>query len=111
MRGVPFKATAGLHHPVRHWSEEVGASMFGFLNVFGGALLTAVHHFDSDALVRVLEDERAAHFRFDDGGFRWTDDWFVPAEAIAALRATFATSYGSCSFDEPREDLRALGLL
>ncbi|MDX1419774.1 MAG: hypothetical protein R3181_07405 [Rubricoccaceae bacterium] len=109
--GAPFKATAGLHHPVRHHSDEVGAPMYGFLNVFGGAALAAQHGFDRAALARVLCDEDAAHFRFDDGGLWWTDDWFVPAASIADVRDRFATSYGSCSFDEPREDLRALGLL
>ena len=109
--GALFKATAGLHHPVRHHSDEVGARMHGFLNVFGGALLAVTHDFDRAALTRVLADEDAAHFRFDAGGFRWADDWFVPAATIADARAHFATTYGSCSFDEPREDLRALGLL
>jgi hypothetical protein len=109
--GAPFKATAGLHHPVRHFAEEVSAPMHGFLNVFGGALLAFQHGFDARALARVLADEDAAHFRFDGGGFWWTDGWSVPAEAVAEGRARFATSYGSCSFDEPREDLRALGLL
>jgi hypothetical protein len=37
-------------------------------------------------------------------------DWRVPTDQIAAHR-TFITSFGSCSFDEPREDLRALHLL
>jgi hypothetical protein len=109
--GAPFKATAGLHHPVRHWSAEVDAPMHGFLNVFGGALLAFAHGFDAEALARVLADEDAGHFRFDHGGFWWTDAWFVAAEDVALGRARFATSFGSCSFDDPREDLRALGLL
>ncbi len=42
---VPFKATAGLHHPVRMYRDEVGGVMHGFLNVFGGAcLLRAGRH-------------------------------------------------------------------
>jgi hypothetical protein len=109
--GAPFKATAGLHHPVRHFSAEVGAPMYGFLNVFGAAALAFVHGFDRAAVARVLRDEDAAHFRFEGGGFCWAEDWFVPTEAVAEVRDRFATSYGSCSFDEPREDLRALGLL
>ena len=108
---APFKATAGLHHPVRHFSEEVGAPMHGFLNVFGAAALALARDFDAEALARVLCDEDAADFRFDDGGFYWTDAWFVPAEVVAEVRDRFATSYGSCSFDDPRDDLRALGLL
>jgi hypothetical protein len=110
--GAPFKATAGLHHPVRHFSREVGAPMHGFLNVFGAALLAfACEDLDADALARVLADEDAAHFRFDAAGFRWADEEPVAADVVAEARARFATSYGSCSFDEPREDLRTLGLL
>lgn len=109
--GAPFKATAGLHHPVRHFAAEVGAPMHGFLNVFGGALLAVAHGLDGEALARVLEDEDATHFRFDADGFRWAEAGFVPADEVIRLRARFATSFGSCSFDEPREDLRALGLL
>ena len=109
--GVPFKATAGLHHPIRHFSDEVSAPMHGFLNVFGAAVLASAHDFDRIALTRVLCDEDAADFRFEDGGFYWTEDWFVPAEAVAEIRDRFATSYGSCSFDDPRDDLRSLGLI
>lgn len=38
-RGVPFKATAGLHHPIRHHAAEVDAKMHGFINVFAAAVL------------------------------------------------------------------------
>ncbi len=44
-QGVPLKCTAGLHHPVRSFREEVGTNMHGFLNVFvAGVLRQLVHH-------------------------------------------------------------------
>ena len=107
---VPFKATAGLHHPVRHYAESVEAMMHGFLNVFGGAILARLHGFDSSTLERMLADEHADHFAFSDDGFDWTD-WSASAADIADARGHFATTFGSCSFDEPREDLVALGML
>jgi len=107
---VPFKATAGLHHPVRHYAESVEAMMHGFLNVFGGAILARLHGFDSSTLERTLADEHAEHFGFSDGGFSWME-WSASAADIANARRRFATTFGSCSFDEPREDLQALGML
>ncbi len=106
--GVPFKATAGLHHPVRHFNRDAGAHMLGFLNVFGAAILAAAHDLNEEAVLRILEDENPAHFQFDDDAFEWMD-LSVTADEITDLRR-FATTFGSCSFDEPREDLQALGL-
>ncbi len=108
--GIPFKATAGLHHPVRNYAEEVETTMHGFLNVFGGAILASVHNFDSSALTRLLSDEHGEHFTFSADGFSWME-WGVSVEDITTFRTKFATSFGSCSFDEPREDLAALGLM
>jgi len=107
---VAFKATAGLHHPVRHLDERIGAKMHGFLNVFGGATLALEHALDESALVEVLEDEDPASWRFESGELRWRD-LSAPATAVRRARRSLATSYGSCSFDEPRDDLRELDLL
>ena len=58
----------------------------------------------------LLEDEDPASFRFDAAGLQWLNSWRVPTDAISAARE-FITSFGSCSFDEPRDDLRRLGML
>jgi len=108
--GVAFKATAGLHHPVRHLDEGIGAKMHGFLNVFGGAVLAAEHALDVGRLTEILEDEDPAGWRFESGELRWRD-LSAPAASVRRARRDLATSYGSCSFDEPRDDLRELGLL
>jgi hypothetical protein len=105
---VPIKFTAGLHHPLRQFRDEVGAKMHGFLNVLGAAVLASEHHWDEGQIVELLDDERAHSFTFEDTVFAWRD-WEMTAERINARRK-YVTSFGSCSFDEPREDLRALGL-
>lgn len=108
--GAPFKATAGLHHPLPNDDDAVGARMHGFMNVFGGAALARVHGLGADDLAEILADADAAHWRLDDDGLGWRSLRARPAE-VADARSQAALSFGSCSFDEPREDLRALGWL
>ncbi len=108
--GAPFKATAGLHHPLPNWDEAVGARMLGFLGVFGGAALARVHGLGADDLAGILDDADPAHWSLDDDGLAWTSLRTSPAETADARRQ-FALSVGSCSFDEPRDDLREHGWL
>lgn len=106
---VPMKFTAGLHHPVRAFRDEVKTEMHGFLNVLGAGVLSAEHHWDEAQMVDMLEDKNAKSFEFHDTVFAWRD-WEITLDRIKARRK-FVTSFGSCSFDEPREDLRALTFL
>lgn len=106
---VPFKATAGLHHPVRHLDHELLAKVHGFLNVFCGAALAHARGLDELTLAEVIADEDPRAFVFDGATFRWRDQ-SVSAAEIGRARAELAHSFGSCSFDEPRRDLAALGL-
>jgi hypothetical protein len=108
--GVPMKATAGLHHPLHHFDVGLKTPMHGFLNIFGGAALAAARSLDQSALQRVIEDEDAGHFQFEADGFRWRDLW-CSTDAITDARRKLALAFGSCSFEEPRDDLRALKLL
>ena len=106
--GVAFKATAGLHHPlrcVRPLTYEPNAAvgtMHGFLNLFLAAAMIE----DAEAILGET-DPRA--FTFDDGGVTWRDRR-VTTDELKSMRQ-FATSFGSCSFEEPIEDLKELGLL
>lgn len=108
-KGVTFKATAGLHHPLRcvkpltYEPDAPLGTMHGFLNVFLAAMLL-------DHAGEILTESDASAFAFDDDGASWRGHR-VRAATIAELRRTFATSFGSCSFEEPIADLRALGLL
>lgn len=106
---VRLKFTAGLHHPVRMFRDEVKTKMHGFLNVFGAGVLALEHGWDAPQIASMLEDENAGSFAFDDGTFRWRN-WQVESQSIETHRRLI-TSFGSCSFDEPREDLQSLGLL
>lgn len=106
---VPIKFTAGLHHPLRQYREEVQTRMHGFLNVLGAAILAAEHKWDEKQTVAMLEDEDPKSFSFDDEFFAWRE-WKIDIKPLNNRRR-FVTSFGSCSFDEPREDLRALGFL
>lgn len=107
--GVPIKFTAGLHHPVRLFHESVQTTMHGFLNVLGAGVLAAEHDWSEQQTAQMLDDESPASFAFTEEFFAW-GDCKIPTVRISELRKTI-TSLGSCSFDEPREDLRTLKLL
>jgi hypothetical protein len=106
---LPIKFTAGLHHPLRQFRDEVKAKMHGFLNVLGAAVLAAEHQWDADQSVMMLEEEDPRSFSFIDDFFAWRD-WKIDTDRLQ-YRRKFVRSFGSCSFDEPRDDLRALGFL
>jgi hypothetical protein len=113
--GVPFKATAGLHHAVRAehaLAYEAGsprATMHGFLNVFAAAAFARAGAPASD-LETALREEDAAAFRLEGDTLAWRG-LRVDSEALASTRRDFATSFGSCSFAEPVADLRSLGVV
>jgi hypothetical protein len=106
---VPIKFTAGLHHPLRQYREEVQTRMHGFLNVLGAAILAAEHKWNEQQTVFMLGDENPKSFSFDDEFFAWRE-WKIDIKRLNNRRK-FVTSFGSCSFDEPREDLRVFGFL
>ncbi len=109
-REVPMKCTAGLHHPIRHYNESVKTKMHGFINVFGAGILNVCLNLSEDVMTEILDDEEADNFHFSDNSFGWKD-YHVLASRIQEAREEFMISYGSCSFDEPVDDLKSLGLL
>jgi hypothetical protein len=108
--GIPVKFTAGLHHPLRRDDKALGAKTHGFLNVFVAGVLCHARGLELEAVQAILEDEDPHHFRFDDTEM-WWKDLHATTEEVRVARSRFVTSFGSCSFDEPREDLRALRLM
>jgi hypothetical protein len=106
---LPIKFTAGLHHPIRQFRDEVKTKMHGFLNVLGAAVLAAEHRWDARQTSIMLDDEDSASFSFTEDFFAWRE-WKISIERLQ-YRRKFVASFGSCSFDEPRDDLRALKLL
>jgi hypothetical protein len=136
---VPFKATAGMHHPLYHplpgggvgegrvragsngdgdssapspQPSPTGRGGFehGFLNVFIAACLALTDELKPSEIEALLEEQSIKAFAIDDETIRWRKHR-LRAENIEDVREEFARSFGSCSFDEPREHLRALGLL
>lgn len=111
-RGIAFKATAGLHHPIRasyrltYEPDSRRAEMFGFLNLMLAALL--VWKGEDEATVTALLEERdpAALF-ISASSIQWQEHAFSAAE-IARARATFVRGFGSCSFREPLDELGVL---
>jgi hypothetical protein len=92
---VPFKATAGLHHAVAQDGQH------GFLNLLAAAVF-------GDEEAALAEADEAA-FRLDGESFRWRDRE-ASVDGVEEGRRLFV-AFGSCSFSEPVDDLRALGLL
>jgi hypothetical protein len=110
--GTPFKATAGLHHPLRCFHaltysvDGPSGWMFGFLNVFLAAAF-ARQGVDVEPL---LLEESAGAFTFGERDIAWRGVK-VSVEEIASARRDFAISFGSCSFEEPVADLKTIQLL
>jgi len=107
-RGVPIKFTAGLHHPVRLFHDSVQTKMHGFFNALGAGVLALEHDWTQREITQMLDDEDAGSFSFTEDFFAW-HDWKISTDSIA-MRRELVTSFGSCSFDEPRDDLRELKL-
>lgn len=107
--GVPLKLTAGLHHPIRHMNAGVQTHMHGFLNVIGAAILLHARKLPENRIAEMIADESADAFRFDGAGFSWRELRATNVE-ISRARTAALLGFGSCSFDEPRDDLCALGL-
>ena len=113
--GVPFKATAGLHHPLRgshaltYEDQSPCAMMHGFLNIFLVAGFIR-NHMTPELACELLGEQFGEAFAFSDQGVGWRNQWLTSDE-IAATRSLFAISFGSCSFEEPIDDLKKMGLL
>jgi hypothetical protein len=107
---LPLKFTAGLHHPLRHFDTGLQTHVHGFLNVFTAGVLARAGDLSEEQVRQIIEDEDAGNFVFTADELRWREHRATVLEIIEARRHG-VTSFGSCSFDEPCADLRALGLL
>jgi len=107
--GVPLKATAGLHHPLRHYSEDVNTKMHGFLNLIGAVVLAKCNKIELKQIKQIISDENSDSFVFSDESFGWRE-FVCNQDQIASARDLSFISYGSCSFVEPIDDLKALGI-
>ena len=95
-RGAVFKATAGLHHAVRAGGQH------GFLNLLAASCLG----FEE----AVLADDDPSAFRLTPERFSWRGQGCDGAK-VAEVRRGLFTSFGSCSVQEPVEELQKLEIL
>jgi hypothetical protein len=109
-RRIPVKFTAGLHHPLRHRDEDIGADAHGFLNVFGAGALAWSAGLPAGEIESCLRETDAAAFEFGEDHFCWRDH-ALTRKQVATARTDFVTAFGSCSFEDPVADLQQLGLL
>jgi hypothetical protein len=111
---VPFKATAGLHHPLKctkplTYEENAPTGMMhGFLNLFLSACFLR-QDLNNSFVFNLMNETDANNFEFADEGILWKEH-AIANNIIAAARTKNAISFGSCSFLEPIEDLQNAGL-
>jgi hypothetical protein len=113
---ISFKATAGLHHPLRgeyaltYETNGAIAPMYGFLNL---AILSAFAYAQKITQaegLEILQTTSGNDFQFTNDSIHWRDLSLSLTE-IEKARQQFFRSFGSCSFQEPTEDLKTLKLL
>jgi hypothetical protein len=104
-RRIAFKATAGLHHPIR----SAGTGMHGFVNVFVAAAF-AWQGATREVVLEILDETDPQNFQFLPNELRCRSRSLTTAQ-VESARRDFAHSFGSCSFEEPVADLINLGWL
>jgi hypothetical protein len=117
-RRLAFKATAGLHHPLRamqrltYKPDSPTAVMHGFLNVFCAAALLWHEPERRQEAAWMLGERDADGITMDEMTMTWHNSGVtLTVQQIQEARQRFCIGFGSCSFTEPVEDLRALGWL
>ena len=121
---APMKFTAGLHHPIRHFADEYDEFMHGFVNTFGAGIFATTFPTPKNSqekyrmfilLSHMIDDQNAENFSFSNDSMTWEvgDDrgtqFEISADNIEDARKNGMISYGSCSFQEPIDDLTQLG--
>jgi hypothetical protein len=112
--GVPMKATAGLHHAIRgerrltYAPGSPSGTMHGFVNLVFAATLLAGEKIDEPLAETLLDDDRSQVFKFGGRAGSWLNAVVTYSE-IAHARRVLLRSIGSCSFEEPVAEIKALG--
>jgi hypothetical protein len=97
---LAFKCTAGLHHAVRHRATGTGFEHHGFLNVLL-AVAATLDDASGEQVAAELADRDAARVAAKISN--------LDVETVSGVRSLFR-SFGTCSTDEPVNDLVTLGL-
>ena len=106
---IAWKATAGLHHPLPHDCPQTGATMHGFLNLLFAVVLLRAGEIGPETIQAVLTDRQSDHFSISETHLHWQQAAAEIAQIEAGRRRFLC--FGSCSFQEPLEELAQLGLL
>lgn len=121
---VPFKATAGLHHALpanyclTYEPNSPLSHMHGFLNVAILAALVYWQKVTPEEALEVLKESSIEGFQLNADGIAWSvkrtypvGNRYLNLAEIEEVRKRFFRSFGSCSFQEPIDDLKELKLL
>lgn len=113
-RGLRMKATAGLHHAVRgersltYAADAPRATMHGLVNFFVAAMLAL--RGEENKVAACLRETEGSAFAASEEFVAWREER-LELEEIERMRGSFVSSFGSCSFEEPMAELRAMGWL
>ncbi len=123
---IPFKATAGLHHPLRGWQtlpDGSSVKMHGFLNVALAAAFAYGYGATAAEIATILQIDTPDALIFSAQEVichspLWSQEpelstvaGHLPLEILANVRSRYFLGIGSCSFEEPLAALYCLGLL
>ena len=109
-KNVPMKFTAGLHHPYIYNDSQINTKMYGFFNVFLSGMFAKKYDLNENDIIKILIDENKNHFQFKENKIKWKS-YYITTDEILDYRLKNFISFGSCSFDEPCEDLKENGIL
>jgi hypothetical protein len=99
--GLRFKATQGLHHALTHGKD------FGFVNLFASLCLAQGYGAEAFGVPQIeacLQETKSENFHFEQDKFSW-NRFTMTHDEIEAARRSHGAAFGSCSLDEPDEDL------
>ena len=80
------------------------------LNLFAASSLALVHDLPVTRLTEIVAEVDPAAFAIELDRLSWRE-FEASAEQIAVSRKDLLTTFGSCSFQEPRDDLRDIDLI
>lgn len=108
---VSFKATAGLHHPMRaeypltYEPDAPAGVLYGFVNILLATAFMRAGMDDAQALV-LLDERDPNSILVTPEGVLWREHSLSIEELRAGRQEVLA--FGSCSVEEPLRDLRAM---
>jgi hypothetical protein len=106
---LAFKATAGLHQPVRHFDDDLGVWRHGFLNILIAD--AAADSGQQRSVVRnIVSETDPTNFSISAFAATW-NDVSLPGSALRRTRSKGFIAYGSCDLAEPTDALVDLGFL